>query len=177
LCACACVKRHCACICRQAREPTACMMWRRLTRAYVGVGAGVGVDVGAGEGVDVGEAVGVGVVGATVGVDVVGVAVLHPTTSCKTKAVRGLFSKPKRARCRFDHRQATKQTECLGARLFGAAVLGTAVRHPPNRSRHRRCNQPTRYACIHARAQAGARTGPRSGRRRLGAARSRCPAQ
>ncbi len=105
MCASACVKRHCACICMQAREPAACMMWRRLTRAYVGVGAGVGVDVGAGEGVDVGEAVGVGVVGVAVGVgvvgvavgeavgvDVVGVAVLHPTTSSKTKAVRGLYS-------------------------------------------------------------------------------------
>ncbi len=68
------------------------MTWRRITRAYVGVGAGVGVDDGAGVGVDVGEAVGVGVVGVAVGVDVVGVAVLHPTTSCKTKAVRGLYA-------------------------------------------------------------------------------------
>ena len=34
------------------------MIWRMQTRAYVDVGAGVGVDVGAGVGVDVGEDVG-----------------------------------------------------------------------------------------------------------------------
>jgi hypothetical protein len=53
------------------------MMWRMQTRAYVGVGAGVGVDdgagvgvdVGAGEGVDVGAGLGV-VVGPGVGVSV-----------------------------------------------------------------------------------------------------------
>ncbi len=37
------------------------MIWHMLTRAYVDVGAGVGVDVGAGVGVDVGAGVGVSV--------------------------------------------------------------------------------------------------------------------
>ena len=53
------------------------MMWRMQTRAYVDVGAGVGVSVGEGVGVDVGAGVGVSV-GAGVGVDVgagVGVSV------------------------------------------------------------------------------------------------------
>ena len=45
------------------------MIWRMQTRAYVDVGAGVGVDVGAGVGVEVGAGVGVDV-GAGVGVDV-----------------------------------------------------------------------------------------------------------
>jgi hypothetical protein len=45
------------------------MMWRMQTRAYVDVGAGVGVSVGEGVGVDVGAGVGVSV-GAGVGVDV-----------------------------------------------------------------------------------------------------------
>jgi hypothetical protein len=127
------------------------MMWRRLTRAYVGVGAGVGVDVGAGAGVDVGEAVGsavgaaVGVdvvgmaVGEAVGVGVVGVAVLHPTTSCKTKAVRGLFSKPERARCRYDHRQATNgMPRCAAVRRRRArdrrASPAKQIAQPPMQS-------------------------------------------
>ena len=42
------------------------MIWRMQTRAYVDVGAGVGVSVGEGVGVDVGAGVGVGV-GAGVG--------------------------------------------------------------------------------------------------------------
>ena len=53
------------------------MIWRMQTRAYVDVGAGVGVSVGEGVGVDVGAGVGVSVgegvgvdVGAGVGVDV-----------------------------------------------------------------------------------------------------------
>ena len=45
----------------RAREPTPCMTWRMQTRAYVDVGAGVGVSVGAGVGVDVGAGVGVSV--------------------------------------------------------------------------------------------------------------------
>ena len=80
--------RHRACLCMRARGPTACMMWRMQTRAYIDVGAGVGVDVGAGVGVSVGEGVGVDV-GAGVGVDVgagVGVSVgagvgLHAQTA------------------------------------------------------------------------------------------------
>ena len=74
--------------CMRAREPRACMIWRMQTRAYIDVGAGVGVDVGAGVGVSVGEGVGVDV-GAGVGVDVgagVGVSVgagvgLHAQTA------------------------------------------------------------------------------------------------
>ena len=50
----------------RAREPTAGMIWRMQTRAYVDVGAGVGVSVGEGVGVDVGAGVGVDV-GAGVG--------------------------------------------------------------------------------------------------------------
>ena len=53
MCACACAwayavvcKRHRACLCMRAREPTACMIWRMQTRAYVDVGPGVGVVVG-----------------------------------------------------------------------------------------------------------------------------------
>ena len=61
----ACV-RHRACLCMRAREPTACMIWRMQARAYVDVGAGVGVSVGEGVGVDVGAGVGVSV-GAGVG--------------------------------------------------------------------------------------------------------------
>ena len=45
------------------------MIWRMQTRAYVDVGAGVGVSVGEGVGVDVGAGVGVSV-GAGVGADV-----------------------------------------------------------------------------------------------------------
>ena len=64
------------------------MIWRMQTRAYIDVGAGVGVDVGAEVGVSVGEGVGVDV-GAGVGVDVgagVGVSVgagvgLHAQTA------------------------------------------------------------------------------------------------
>jgi hypothetical protein len=85
-----CVSQH-ACLCMQAPEPTACMIWHMQKRAYMDVGtrvgvedgAGVGVDVGAGEGVDVGAREGVDV-GAREGVDVgageavaVGVAVLQ----------------------------------------------------------------------------------------------------
>ncbi len=56
------------------------------TSAYVGVGAGVGVDVGVGVGVSVGEGVGVDV-GAGVGV-VLGTAVLHrPLTQSFSVAV------------------------------------------------------------------------------------------
>ena len=58
--------RHRACLCMRAREPTACMIWRMQTRAYVDVGAGVGASVGEGVGVDVGAGVGVSV-GAGVG--------------------------------------------------------------------------------------------------------------
>ena len=50
--------RHRACLCMRAREPKACMAWRMQTRAYVDVGAGVGVSVGAGVGADVGAGVG-----------------------------------------------------------------------------------------------------------------------
>ena len=64
----ACV-RHRACLCMRAREPTPCMISRMQTRAYVDVGAGVGVSVGDGVGVDVAAGVGVSV-GAGVGVDV-----------------------------------------------------------------------------------------------------------
>ena len=89
--------RHYACLCMPARGPTACMIWRMQTRAYVDVGAGVGVSVGEGVGVDVGAGVGVSVgegvgvdVGAGVGVDVgagVGVDVgagvgLHAHAAC-----------------------------------------------------------------------------------------------
>ena len=49
------------------------MIWRMQTRAYVDVGAGVGVSVGEGVGVDVGTGVGVSV-GAGVG--------LHAQTPC-----------------------------------------------------------------------------------------------
>ncbi len=80
--------RHRACLCMRARGPTACIIWRMQTRAYIDVGAGVGVDVGVGVGVSVGEGVGVDV-GAGVGVDVgagVGVSVgagvgLHAQTA------------------------------------------------------------------------------------------------
>ncbi len=41
----ACV-RHRACLRMRAREPTAGMIWRMQTRAYVDVGAGVGVELG-----------------------------------------------------------------------------------------------------------------------------------
>ena len=58
--------RHRACLCMRAREPIACMIWRMQTRAYVDVGAGVGVSVGEGVGVDVGAGVAVSV-GAGVG--------------------------------------------------------------------------------------------------------------
>ena len=73
MCACAevCV-RHRACLCMRARQPTACMIRRMQTRAYVDVGAGVGVSVGEGVAVDVGAGV---AVGEAVGVDVVGKAV------------------------------------------------------------------------------------------------------
>ena len=57
------------------------MTWRMQTRAYVDVGAGVGVDVGAGVGVDVGAGVGVDV-GAGVGVDVGPGVGLHAQTAC-----------------------------------------------------------------------------------------------
>ena len=63
---------HRACLRMRDREPTACMIWRMQTRAYVDVGAGVGVSVGDGVGVDVGEGVGEGVgdgVGAGVGLN------------------------------------------------------------------------------------------------------------
>ena len=52
----------------RAREPTAGMTSRMQTRAYVDVGAGVGVSVGEGVGVDVGAGVGVSV-GAGVGLN------------------------------------------------------------------------------------------------------------
>ncbi len=92
----ACV-RHRACLCMRAREPTACMISRMQTRAYVDVGAGVGVSVGDGVGVDVGAGVGVSVgagvgvsvgegvgvgVGAGVGVDVGAGVGLHAQTAC-----------------------------------------------------------------------------------------------
>ena len=41
----------------RAREPTAGMIWRMQSRAYVDVGAGGGVSVGEGVGVDVGAGV------------------------------------------------------------------------------------------------------------------------
>ena len=75
----ACV-RHRACLCMRAREPTACMISRMQTRAYVHVGAGVGVSVGDGVGVDVGAGVGVSV-GAGVGVDVGAGVGLHGANS------------------------------------------------------------------------------------------------
>ena len=65
VCVGACVRHH-ACLRMRAREPTAGMLWRMQTRAYVDVGAGVGVSVGEGVGVDVGAGVGVSV-GAGVG--------------------------------------------------------------------------------------------------------------
>ena len=76
----ACV-RHRACLCMRAREPTACMISRMQTRAYVDVGAGVGVSVGEGVGVDVGAGVGVSG-GAGVGVDVGAGVGLHAQTAC-----------------------------------------------------------------------------------------------
>ena len=64
------------------------MIWRMQTRAYVDVGAGVGVSVGEGVGVDVGAGVGVSVgegvgvdVGAGVGVDVGAGVGLHAQTA------------------------------------------------------------------------------------------------
>ena len=64
------------------------MIWRMQTRAYVDVGAGVGVSVGEGVGVDVGAGVGVGV-GAGVGEGVgdgvgSGVGLKANTTACST---------------------------------------------------------------------------------------------
>ena len=56
------------------------MIWPMQTRAYVDVGAGVGVSVGEGVGVDVGAGVGVSV-GAGVGVDVGAGVGLHGATS------------------------------------------------------------------------------------------------
>ena len=89
----------------RARQPTAGVIWRMQTRAYVEVGAGagvsvgegVGVDVGAGVGVSVGEGVGVDVgagvgvsVGAGVGVDVGAGVGLHGANSvvlcCRSRA-------------------------------------------------------------------------------------------
>jgi len=64
----------------RAREPTAGMIWRMQTRAYVDVGAGVGVSVGEGVGVDVGAGVGVSV-GAGVGADVGAGVGLHGACS------------------------------------------------------------------------------------------------
>ena len=65
------------------------MMWRMQTRAYVDVGAGVGVSVGEGVGVDVGAGVGVSV-GAGVGVDVGAGVGLHGANSvvlcCRSRA-------------------------------------------------------------------------------------------
>ncbi len=52
------------------------MIWRMQTRAYVDVGAGVGVSVGEGVGVDVGAGVGEGV-----GVDVGAFVMLSAPTS------------------------------------------------------------------------------------------------
>ena len=57
------------------------MISRMQTRAYVDVGAGVGVSVGEGVGVDVGAGVGVSV-GAGVGVDVGAGVGLHAQTAC-----------------------------------------------------------------------------------------------
>ena len=56
------------------------MIWRMQTRAYVDVGAGVGVSVGEGVGVDVGAGVGVSV-GAGVGADVGAGVGLHGACS------------------------------------------------------------------------------------------------
>ena len=72
--------RACVIVHACAREPTACMLWRMQTRAYVDVGAGVGVSVGEGVGVDVGAGVGVDV-GAGVGVDVGARVGLHAQTA------------------------------------------------------------------------------------------------
>ncbi len=58
-----------ACACVPVGPQRECMPWRMQTRAYVDVGAGVGVDVGEGVGVDVGVGVGASV-GEGVGVDV-----------------------------------------------------------------------------------------------------------
>ena len=69
----------------RAREPTAGMTWRMQTRAYVDVGAGVGVSVGEGVGVDVGAGVGVSV-GAGVGADVGAGVGLHAQTACSNVA-------------------------------------------------------------------------------------------
>ena len=80
-CACAVVcVRHRARLCMRARQPTACMIWRMQTRAYVDVGAGVGVSVGEGVGVDVGAGVGVSV-GEGVG--------LHAHTPCSMLPLHG----------------------------------------------------------------------------------------
>ena len=80
LCVGACV-RHLACMRMRARQPTAGVILRMQTRAYVDVGAGVGVSVGEGVGVDVGAGVGVSV-GAGVGVDVGAGVGLHAQTAC-----------------------------------------------------------------------------------------------
>ena len=57
------------------------MAWRMQARAYVDVGAGVGVSVGEGVGVDVGAGVGIDV-GAGVGVDVGAGVGLHAQAAC-----------------------------------------------------------------------------------------------
>ena len=73
----------------RAHEPTAGMIWRMQTRAYVDVGAGVGVSVGEGVGLDVGAGVGVSV-GTGVG--------LHAQAACSMLPlhVRPPFRQPQR---------------------------------------------------------------------------------
>ena len=70
----------------RARQPAVGVIWRMQTRAYVDVGAGVGVSVGEGVGVDVGAGVGVSV-GAGVGVDVGAGVGLHAQTACSMLAL------------------------------------------------------------------------------------------
>ena len=70
-CACACAVvcvRYRACLCMRARQPTACMIWRMQTRAYVGA------ELGACDGNQLGTCV-----GASLGVPDVG---LHAQTAC-----------------------------------------------------------------------------------------------
>ena len=119
MCACAVVcVRHRACLCvptspQRAREPTACMIWRMQARAYVDVGAGVGVNVGAGVGVSVGEGVG-----------------LHAQTAC---SIRASHSIRRKSISRWLNQMGYLGVAVLGVGMLGFAVLGTTVLHPQTR--------------------------------------------
>ena len=99
------------------------MIWRMQTRAYVDVGAGVGVSVGEGVGVDVGAGVGIEV-GAGVGLSVGAGVGLHAHTawSMLPLTVRPPF------------RQSQRRSASVPARMW------TGIGAVPARSR-RRCEQ------------------------------------